>query len=466
MLTPLGREVRSSIALAAGILAASALVFAPAWAFAQQPEPAVVPVPDTPPPKPVAKPKPERVAQDEEPEVLVLLKDGRQFTGYLLRSKPDVLSIRVGGVPLTFESAEIEKYQVLPPLLERYRELKAAAGDDPDMLLQIARWLHSRERFELALTEVQRVLTLEATNADAKRLKLVLEEQILLKARAIKPAATGEPDDKPESTKSERPKDFPTLSPAQINLIKVYELDLADNPRFTIPRESILRMLDANAASPLVPSTPEGREALLRRPASEILSLMFDLRARDFYADVNVLDQPRSIQMFRDSVARTWLNNSCATTQCHGGTDAGRLVLINRRQTADPAMYTNLLVLFRYKTDKGQPLINWEAPERSVLLQMGLPRDKAIVPHPEVPQGVGDHDAWKPVFRSRGDAMFKAGVEWIKHMRQPRIEWPVDYAPFRPLEPETPAPRTKKPQPPTTGGPPKEKPASPEPPKR
>jgi hypothetical protein len=446
----------------------AACVFGSTWVRAQTPpppakdapEPAVVPVPEPSVPSRELATKPAApVPADEEPEVVVYLKDGRQFSGLLTKSKADQLVLRIGGVQLPFKTEEVERYQVLPPIFERYRSLKAAAGDEPEMILRVAEWLQSRERYELALTEVQRVLTMDATSPDAKRLKLVLEEQIVLKARAAKPK--DDEDEQPEKAadghKAERPKSFPVLTPAQINLIKVYEIDLRDEPRFMIPRETVEKLLEANAGNPLIPATQEGRDALMRKSASEILALMFDLRAREFYGDVQVFDQPKAIQFFRDGPARTWLNNSCATTQCHGGTEAGRLVLINRRPAADPSMYTNLLILTRFKTSKGQPLINWEDPDRSVLLQMGLPRKQAIFAHPEVLSGVSDADAWKPVFRGKTDPQFRAAVEWIKKMQQPRVEWPVDYTPLQPFEPPA---KPARPQPPGQAAP-TQKPASP-----
>lgn len=404
-------------------------------------QPAVIPVPDPAPASPAQTPaaptSPAKPAadSDDEPEVIVYTKDGRRFAGLLSASRPEEMVLRVAGVLMTLPTSDVEKYQILPPLLERYRDLKASAGTDPEQLLRIAEWLQARDRFELALTEVNAALKSQPDHSDAKRLKILLEEQIRLKFKAAKPPAPAtDPAPNPIPAAVNRPKNFPTLSPAHVNLIKVYELDLADNPRFLIPRETVERMLNAYAANPLVPSTQEGRDALIRRPANEILSLMFDLRAREFYTEVNVLDQPRSMVAFRDKIARTWLNNSCATTQCHGGTEAGRLVLLNQRPAADIPMYTNLLILSRFKTAKGQPLINWENPERSILLQMGLPRDKAISPHPEVLSGLNDIDAWKPVFRSRTDQPFRDAVAWIKRMRQPRVDWPIDYQPFQPFE--------------------------------
>jgi hypothetical protein len=174
-----------------------------------------------------------------------------------------------------------------------------------------------------------------------------------------------------------------------------------------------------------IPATPEGRQVFYRLQPAEILSWMFDLKAREFYPEVTVLENPRSFQMFRDRINRNWLINSCATTRCHGGEEAGRLWLHRRQQASDAAAYTNFLILERFRTSTGQPLINYTEPARSPLLQMGLPRDQAFIKHPEV-TGVG-RPPWNPVFRSQEDDRFTQAVEWIKSMYPRRPEYPIDY---------------------------------------
>lgn len=382
-------------------------------------------------------------ADEVDPEVVVHLKDGRVIRGLLAPGPEDQVTVRVEGVPASFRRDAVERVERLPPLLDRYRELRAGVGDDAEQILRLARWLQARERYELALSEARRALAIEPGNVEAGRLATLLEEQVRLKALRITREGGGEKDaegarerDNAAKAASRPHAFFPTLNPAQINLIKVYELDLEDKPRMLIPRASVERMLDAYAEHPAVPGTREGRDALMRRPAEELVALMFELRAREFYGEVQVLDTPKSILSFRDSVQRTWLSNACATTQCHGGAEAGRLALTNRRPGSEASVFTNLLILTRFRTLDGRGLINWEAPERSVLLQYGLPRKSAITPHPEVPMSVpggGVKDAWRPAFRSQADPMFRAGVRWIESMRRPRSDWPVEYTPLAPL---------------------------------
>ncbi|HWB19759.1 MAG TPA: hypothetical protein VG711_05620, partial [Phycisphaerales bacterium] len=84
---------------------------------------------------------------------------------------------------------------------------------------------------------------------------------------------------------------------------------------------------------------------------------------------------------------------------------------------------SNLLTLERLKLDPQWPLINYEDPEKSLIVQYGLPRNIARKPHPDV-------SGWKPAFSQTNDRLKNATIEWINSMMQPRPEYPVDFEPF------------------------------------
>jgi hypothetical protein len=156
---------------------------------------------------------------------------------------------------------------------------------------------------------------------------------------------------------------------------------------------------------------------------------------------------PGSVRKFREDVWSTWLN-SCATSMCHGGSDAGRLALATRRPNHDQTVYTNLYILQKYRTNDGLPLLNWENPEQSVLFQMGLPREDSLFPHPNAPIGVAGRDGWKRTFRDVDEKMFRRSVEWVRSMYKPRPDYAIPYVPVKPFEPPPrpePVPRTPEP---------------------
>jgi hypothetical protein len=385
----------------------------------------------------------------------VYLKDGQRLTGILVSVTEDELRVRIAGISTPLQLALVEKYDVLPPIRQRYLALRQAVGEDAEQIVQLARWLRERERYELALAEVQRALVIEPALASARSLKVQLEQQILLKIHA------GDPDHAQSTQQGaagkgrpiSRPAEFPLLTPEQVNLLRVYEIDPTSKPRLVISRETITRLLEQNAGHPLVPITREGRESWYRKDPLEILELMFRLQARNLYGQVKVIDQPQVFESFRDDVHRTWLLNRCATNECHGGEEAGRLMLCNKRPNSDATVYTNFLILDRFKLSTGQPLINTDEPAKSPLLHLGLPREDSLFPHPPVTSlpGTRGRDAWRPIFNATDDRMFTEAIDWMRKLYRPRPDYPVTYTPpdgNHPLAPaEPPAAKPPSPEP-------------------
>lgn len=383
--------------------------------------------PQTPEPRTLPEVPPltrrEPVAGDE---LQILLKSGDRLEGEFVSGDEHRLTLRISGVSLNIDRGTIERQTILAPQAERYRKMRAQiADDDADRLVTLAEWLQRRRMFTEALAEIDAALQADPTHAEGLRMKRVVEQLAELAER--KGSGERAEEDKERQIDEARrfptrPKvnEFPLLTPEQINIIKVYEVDLRDPPKMTIPRETIQKLIIRFGDDPLIPESREAREAFLRKPPEEILDVMFRLRARDMYDQVNVIGQPRSMQLFRDEVHAGWLVTSCASTACHGGSDSGRLRLFNYRPTADASVYTNFLILDRFETRDGKRLIDTEDPERSLLLQMGLPRDDARVPHPRIP-------GWQPAFRNREARRYLQAIEWIRSLYRPRPEYPVEY---------------------------------------
>ncbi len=415
--------------------------------------PSTAPPSATPPVAPAPKP-PEKPV---EPEVVVVMNDGRRFSGFLIEKNPLEIIIRVASIRTVLKAESVDRLEILPPLLERYKELRKAIDDhDADQLLRLVEWLVARREFDIALVELDGLLKRQPTHGATIRARQNLLRQIELRDKATPskpavPSAPGSPaapEVAPPPASTPEPdapggfENFPYLPPEDINLIKVFEIDLAKPPRIDMPREVMTTLLDRYAGHPALPSSREGRDGVYRLSSREQLDLLFRVRARDLYAQVRVLDQPETMRAFREDIQRGWLTASCATSACHGGADAGRLVLANRKPAADPALYTNFYILSKFKLTDGTPLIDTQNPDRSALLQMGLPREGASPRHPAVlrslktepgaePQG---RDAWTPVFRGRDDRRFTQAVDWIKSLHQPRPDYTLRYAPARPFE--------------------------------
>lgn len=357
-------------------------------------------------------------------EVLIEFRNGDRIEGKYIRAEQGAYFVQVSAVEVRMPAADVERLTVLDTAMERYERMrKQIRDDDADRLVVLADWLQRRRMFPEARAELERALSVEPNHPEGNRLLAVVEQLEALDTRRGSGRDKEIERQREEANRfPERPKpsEFPLLNPDEINLLKVYEVDLRDPPSLTIPREVAERLLIEYSDHPLVPEERSAREALLRRPSSEILDLMFRLRARDFYGRVQVTDQPRSMRLFRDNVHAGWLVTSCASTACHGGSDSGRLQLFNYRPTAEASVYTNFLILDRFRTRQGEALIDYEEPERSLLLQMALPAPDVRTPHPQVP-------GWRPVFRNRESRRYVQSLEWIRSMYRPRPDYPIEY---------------------------------------
>lgn len=391
------------------------------------------------------------------------MRDGSQARGLLIRSEEAEIVIRVADLTMTIERSRIARIQFLPSVLERYQEMRAAIPDDDvEQLVLLAEWLMSVDRLDLALAELDALLARKPATSEAARLRTVVLGLIDLKRRSdpSKPASAPQPPRRPIRA------EFPLLTPEQVTTIKVMEIDLEKPPRFRIPRTTIDRLLRDYASDPQIPATREARDAFYRARPEKVLDTMFRLKARELYPLVEVTDLPTSMRLFRDEVHQTWLMNSCATDRCHGGQDAGRLWLANLRAGSDPTVFTNFLILDRFRTKDGRALIDYDQPERSPLLHLAMEENRSIYPHPVVAGKSGLGNLYRPTFKNTDDRGFQRAAEWIRAMYRPRPEYPIDYQPPTPKPandgaPEAVAPaETTNPGPPSPAGPP-----TPEPPR-
>ena len=171
----------------------------------------------------------------------------------------------------------------------------------------------------------------------------------------------------------------------------------------------------------------------------EKLQLLFDLRARELYSQVQVQDDPPVMREFRTNIHQRYVVNYCGTTACHGGDGgAGGVRLLRDAIDTDTTVYTNFITL--QSTHVGPlDMINRQQPDRSLLLQYGLARTAATTPHPEA-------EGWRPKFHAMQDGFLQATSRWIDSLWKPTpdygIKAPPPPATTQPIQPQPPTPIT------------------------
>ncbi|MCA9290254.1 MAG: hypothetical protein KDA25_03940 [Phycisphaerales bacterium] len=359
----------------------------------------------------------------------VYMRQGAPREGVILKDEFDFVIVDVNGIQQKLVREIVDHVRLEPTFEERYESFRAALQPQQyEQRLAFVRWLFAERRYALAKQELD-ALTIDAPHLDnVAPLRRIIDAQIALEVaeeeRLAHPKPTPERPETPSSPSGDPDALLPTtlLTDADVNLMQVYEIDFNDPPRVTIEPQVVRTFVESYATSPLMPESREERNRLFRADAINVVRLMFELRAREFYPEIQVKTEPFSLARFRTWVHDAWLVPTCASPRCHGGVDAGAFFLHHKDFRHRRVRYTNLLILERTKLDPNWPLINYEDPRKSLIVQYGLPRNEAERPHPIV-------RGWTPVFRPTNPRMLERTIDWIESMMMPRPDYPVQFDP-------------------------------------
>jgi hypothetical protein len=367
----------------------------------------------------------------------VVLSDGTMHEGVVLEDSFDRVTIAIEGVPTRFERRIVDHVELFPTFDELYAALKAAIA--PSMhtrRLELCQWLIDQGRFDLAEVELLALRDDKPDTEGLSRLLRLVQAQLALNAADDDTAddASTSPDDESSGAPGSgddaprgpvHPNDLlPTelLSQEDVNLIRVYEIDFDKPPVVEVPADTIRSLLTAYGSHDAIPASSAQRNQIFQWDSIDVVRLMFDVRARDLYSQIKVVTEPHALNLFRQRVHNAWLIPNCATSRCHGGVSAGRLFLHSRNYKNERVRYTNLLILNRLELDPSKPLINFEEPVNSLIIQHALPITEARFPHPDVP-------GWKPVFSRGNTEMLDDTLDWLRAMHPAHMNYPIEYEP-------------------------------------
>ncbi|MFO0829956.1 MAG: hypothetical protein U0572_17575 [Phycisphaerales bacterium] len=365
---------------------------------------------------------------------VITMRDGTTYSGTIIADTFDYAEIEIQGIRQKLPRKDVHYVTLtLTPRQFYEKARKEIPHDHYTDRLRLAQYLYNKQMYAESREEVVSILESVELH-EAKELLRAIDAQLALSA--TKPATLAPEKDEPRTPRDDEGdnerrsgpvtmKDtLPSrlLSAEDVNLIRVYELDFRRQPKVIITSDLIREMLEKYSDSKLIPEDADERNALFRAEPMKIVRLLFDLKARDLYPQIQVTAEPYALNLFRQRVHNSWLIGNCATSRCHGGVDAGRFFLHNRNYKSAEVRYTNLLILDRLKLDGLPPLIDWDHPRDSLIIQYGLPRAESRHPHPEV-------EGWKPIFVPANKRMLEDFDEWVRAMYHPRPDYPVDYEP-------------------------------------
>jgi len=353
------------------------------------------------------------------------------LSGELVAETSDAVTILIAGIEHSVDRSRIRRVEYRLSVEEQYRQRRAELDeDDHKERYELARWLYRRQTADadaLALEELGSLVEDAPEMEQAGLLRQLVEQRIAARREAEQqrdrgddngandgPGDGGDQGQDPGEPEAER-----YLTQEQINLLKVMEIDLDDDPRIAVRRDVAREFLQAYGDDPALSDYQgeDGRARFLRLSGERMLRAMFNARARDFYGKVIVRTEPKPLQTFRQTWSRGLVAGYCG--QCHNASEGGPgFKLYTGNPTSERAAYTNFLILHRTRV-KGQPMINRDQPERSLLIQYALPRDEAELPHPEV-------ERFRSFLRGESDPRFKRLAEWVGTL-YPTASYAIDY---------------------------------------
>jgi hypothetical protein len=190
------------------------------------------------------------------------------------------------------------------------------------------------------------------------------------------------------------------LKPADINIIRQLEWKRDDpNMRVRLKGDVKRRYVQINAI--------DQRQFNARNVVDQAWEILRDQNP-DLSMVVEILSDPAAIADFRKPAVQSKILAGCAGAGCHGANGAGGFMLMTTGDN-EAVAYTNFYILQKYqKTIAGTvySMVDRSAPERSLLLQYGLPPDIAEIDHPNV-------NGYRGIFRNKADPTYRAIDSWM-----------------------------------------------------
>lgn len=356
---------------------------------------------------------------------IVYTRDGSSFHGDVTEDGQYV-TITTHGIATKVNKLNVAKIEYPPSIDEQYAERhQKLAADDVKGRIDLANWASQNQRPDLAVQALQEAQKIDPTNRNVALMEDTAQRQWDLDRRQGKtgtPATApggatppAEPTSQPAASATspggkKKAPEYRLLNDNEVNTIREKEMR-ADDPRVVIRLENnVARRYLASGA----------HDAAAFRQMSTVAQAQEILASGDpaLTKDVRVATDPAPLLEFRQKI-HPLVASSCGSLACHGGgTHGGDFGLFTSDTTN--ALYTNFYILQKYtKTIDGveYKMLNRTFPDRSLLLEYGLPAGQADVTHPSVP-------GYRPRFRNRTDPAYTEVVQWLTQSLKPI---PPDY---------------------------------------
>lgn len=325
---------------------------------------------------------------------VVTHRDGNTFTGDVSEDQPGKVIVKVRGIPIVIDRSDVVSIKYTEPE-DFQKKLENLPKGDFKAHMDLAKWAYGQRRYDWVIEAAEAALQIDPNSREATDMIIMARRQRELER--AHPAGDGQTAQGGKSTTTPAVPTHKTLTPDDINLIRQNELRDREDFRVQFLNDVRRKYCEANKLSLAQfmarPVTEQAREIIRNAP---------ELRN-----DVRISTDPASILQFKRSVQPA-LIQGCATAGCHSGQTGGGFVLLTNTEN-EAVAYTNFHILNTYVKKFGPQqiaMIERTQPERSLLLQFGLPGEDRPIKHPAVPN-------YRPIYRTPNDPRFLLVARWL-----------------------------------------------------
>ena len=335
---------------------------------------------------------------------------GQTFSGELSEDDKFVYVSAPGG-RLTIDKRNVASVDYNADVDAQYaqRHAKLAAGDVPGRV-DLAHWANQHGRPDLAVDVLEEARVLDPANRDValtldsvqRQMDLDRRQGKLLHPAKAKPAVARAAAAPTTSKVRTGPPtmEHRLLTTDEVNAVR--QLEMRDDDRLVKVR------LENNVAKRYLLASGFDAKRFNALTGEEQALEILKYGTADMAKDVRILTDPTPLQLFKTKVMPL-VALSCGSTACHGGTHGGDFGLYTGEGTQ--VLYTNFYILQTYaKQIDGLKYLamDREVPDRSLVLQYGLPVLQGRPPHPTVPE-------FRARFKNRDDPAYGVIDDWMTY---------------------------------------------------
>jgi hypothetical protein len=351
----------------------------------------------------------------------VVTKDGRRITGAVTLTD-GVYKIRTKLAEVIVPALQVETViSEMPPQQEYQQRRGQIDPNNAEDHVKLGCWALEKQLLEEARGEFQAALNVKPDHEMASLFLRQVERKLQEQPRAeTRPAAS-----QTRPAAEEGIEDAWLISEEDVNRIRVAEMGAESARTVAEFRDDVLdRFVQSQGGNKDFQDPVFEKHFRRMRPGEKLAYILknMDPNTAGMMDDIVVRSDPKVLEEFR-RVIWPLVARSCGTPTCHGGpSPVGGWKVFRAKARDERIEYTNFIILDGFVGRDGKSrMIDRSNPAQSLLLQYGLPPERAEMKHPV--------NVRQTVFASTVADTYRRVRDWIAMLRTPHPNYRLEYRP-------------------------------------